>query len=37
MLHRASYKFGDTEKTGNDLQLKVLRIMKIIRYKFLFH
>ena len=31
MLHRASYKFGDTEKTNYDLQLKVSRILTIIR------
>ena len=30
MLHRASYKFGDTEKTNYDLQLKVSRICLMI-------
>ena len=31
MLHRVSYKFGDTEKTNYNLQLKVSRILTIIR------
>ena len=31
MLHRASYMFGETEKTNYDLQLKVSRVLKIIR------